>query len=436
MMIVINQINKGVNIMSLVNTIKILLELEEDNLEIDPNFEPGFVKLKNNVTAKLIHYRTTTEFVICSCCGQLVSKLHDYRVTRAKHYLCGQQPLVISIKKKRFHCDDCNVNITENIKDIEKNCFISNALKRSIAYSLKKTSSLKQIAIDQNVSYTSIYRSLNKVSYVSRPSYLPEVLSFDEFRANTADGKYAFIVVDPIGKKILEILPDRKFDSVYKYFQMFSKAIRKRVKYVVSDLWKPYKSIIKLLFPNALMVADKFHYQRVMAQSVGQIRKRISKNFDDKTAYQVKKYWRLLQANIEKIDDKNRRFSYLLKRPATDYEILCFILNLNEELCEAYYLYQNLLNLLGKESEKLQTKLFEHWLNEASRSEVAEILSVSKTMKTWKHEIQASFIRYNGSCMNNAFIEGINNKIKVIKRVSYGYRSFINFRKRIFLVFY
>jgi transposase len=426
----------GVNIMSEINNIKFLLDLEEHNLVFDSNFECDYVVLSNNVTAKRIHLKTTTEFIFCNCCGQIISGLHDYRYTSIKHYSCGQQPLIISIKKKRFHCNDCNTNVTENITGIDKNCFISNALKRSVTFSLKRISSLKDICLSHNVSYSTVYRSLEKVSHKSHIFSLPPVISFDEFRANTTEGKYAFMVVNPISKKILEILPDRKFASVFKYFLSFPREDRNKVKYIVSDLWEPYRQIIKKLFPRAIMIADKFHYQRVVGASLSNIRKRVCQDFDKSTAYQVKKNWKLLHLSFEKVKDDDRRFSYLLKRQATDYEILWYILRLDNELRDSYFLYQDFLSILSLESQEKQILQFEHWIKKAETSESPEMVNVSKTMKHWRNEIKASFIRYNGVCLNNAFIEGVNNKIKVIKRVSYGYRSFINFRKRIFLVFY
>ncbi|WP_027399718.1 ISL3 family transposase [Anaerovorax odorimutans] len=422
--------------MSINNNIKFLLDLEEENI-VENNFlRNDYVVLKNGVTAKRIHFISSTKFYVCPFCGQIIYKLHDYRTVDLKYNSCGPQPLIVSIKKKRFECEDCNKTITEDLKCVKKHCFISNKVYQSITFSLKKIDSLTDIANNHNVSTSTVYRSLQKVDNINLPNTLPSVLSFDEFKANTSEGKYAFLVVDPINKSILEILSDRKFSSVYKYFSRFNRKVRNRVKYIISDLWEPYRQIILKLFPNATLVADKFHYQRVVNVALNSVRKRISNSLDNKTAYQIKRNWRLLNKNFDDINDKRRYFSHLLKRPVTDYEVLNYILSLNSELANAHSLYQDFLYIINLDNSEKQIQLLDKWLELAIKYNISEFDSVIKTIKKWYKPICSSFIKYEGRTLSNGFIEGCNNKIKVIKRVSFGYRSFINFRKRILLVFY
>ncbi len=420
--------------MSEINIIKFLLDMEEENLVIDENLPIGLVKLSNGITAKHISLKTSTSFVICPICGQIISKLHDYRTIHIKHFSCGKQPLIISIKKKRFKCTDCNKNITENINLVEKNCFISNGIKRSITFSLTQIGSIKNIAIEHNVSPTTVFNSLNKVPNSNANKRLPEVLSFDEFKANTTEGKYAFMAVDPINKKILEVLPNRKFNAVFSFFSRYSRKERNKVKFIIIDLWKPYEKIIAKLFPSATLVADKFHYQRLVNNSLNEIRKQACAKMDSKRAYQVKKHWRLLNKNYNKVNDQNIRFSYLLKRNATDLEILNYILSLDKDLNIAYNFYQDFLYITSLSEEKLQIALLDKWIEKARYCGIKELELNAKTFSAWYSAIASSFKTFEGSKLSNGFIEGTNNKIKVIKRVSFGYKSFVNFRKRILLI--
>jgi len=420
--------------MSDINITKFLLDLEEENLIPDENPCIGYIKLPNGITAKLLSLKTTTEFVICPKCGQIVSKLHDYRRIRVKHYTCGKQPLIISIKKKRFECPDCNLKITESINMVDKNCFISKGVKKSILFSLTQIGSLKSVALEHNVSHTTVYAALNKVSHIREFKGLPPVLSFDEFRANTTDGKYAFMVVNPIGKNIIEILPNRRFNVVFSFFSRFPRKERNRVKFVVIDLWKPYEKVISKLFPNATLVADKFHYQRLVNKSLNEIRKKACAKMDPKIAYQVKKNWRLLNKNYNNIDDKIKRYSYLLKRNATDFEVLNHILSLDKELNLVHSFYQEFLCIISLSDEETQVKMLRNWIEKAKSSDLKELQSNAKTFTAWFNAISSSFKTFEGHKLSNAFIEGMNNKIKVIKRVSFGYRSFLNFRKRILLI--
>ena len=110
--------------MSDINITKFLLDLEDENLR---------------------------SFVLCPECGQILTTLHDYRTVQVKHYTCGKQPLLISIRKKRFKCLYCNLKVTEELSLVNKHCFISNGIKRSILASLTEVGSLKGIAASHNV---------------------------------------------------------------------------------------------------------------------------------------------------------------------------------------------------------------------------------------------------------------------------------------------
>lgn len=421
--------------MSNLNTISFLLGFKDKNIIPDENFQDTAI-VRNNITHKVIHMKTTTDFVLCPHCGLIASKLHDYRTVNLKHSTGEKQPLIIALRKKRFKCMHCGSIVTEQLQDIQKNCFITDETKRSLIVSLKKTCSLVSVAENHNVSYSCVYRALEKVNYHSAPKSLPEVLSFDEFKADTNEGKYAFMAVDPINRNIIEILCDRKYSTVYKFFASYSKKERKKVRFIISDLWKPYRKIAKVLFPNATFVADKFHYQRLVSNAFNQIRKNTCKKLDETKSRQIKKYWKLLNKKECALDVKEKFYCHWLKRPVTQKQLVDELLSLDASLKEAWQLYQDFLSLIGLDDPKLQQTLLNSWLERAMNSGLELMKNAAKSLTNWKDAVIASFSKYNGRQLSNGTIEGINNRIKVIKRVSYGYRSFINFKKRILLIFY
>ena len=87
---------------------------------------------------------------------------------------------------------------------------------------------------------------------------LPRVISFDEFKADTTEGKYAFILNDPIHKKVLDILPSRKKERLIQYFTYCNN--RHSVEFVISDMYEPYLLVTQTMFPKAKYVVDRFHY--------------------------------------------------------------------------------------------------------------------------------------------------------------------------------
>ena len=87
---------------------------------------------------------------------------------------------------------------------------------------------------------------------------LPRVLSFDEFKADTDFGKYSFALNDLIHRKCLDVLPERKKESLLSYFTHCNN--RDSVEYILSDMYESYLLVQKAMFPKAKYVVDRFHY--------------------------------------------------------------------------------------------------------------------------------------------------------------------------------
>ena len=108
---------------------------------------------------------------------------------------------------------------------------------------------------------------------------LPEVISFDETSTYTNAGTYSFILNDPIHRITLDILSSRKKDFLISYFTKVKN--RKSVKVVICDLYQPYYEVVKICFPNAIFVADPFHYTRYVLEGLDNVRIRLEKEYEE-----------------------------------------------------------------------------------------------------------------------------------------------------------
>jgi len=100
--------------------------------------------------------------------------------------------------------------------------------------------------------------------------------------------------------------------------------------------------------------------------------------------------------------------------------VLNHILSLDSQLAAAHGFYQEFLCLISLSDQKLQVTMLKNWIQKAMASGIQELQSNARTFSQWFEAIASSFDHYEGHKLSNAFIEGINNKIKVIKRVSFG----------------
>ena len=108
------------------------------------------------------------------------------------------------------------------------------------------------------------------------PINLPEVLSIDEFKGNAQGQKYQVAIVDPVAKKPLDILPRRNTDEIVRYFfKNFTYEKRCKVNLVVTDLSALFRKVIRTVFPNAKIVADRYHVTRLVNWAMERVRKRV-----------------------------------------------------------------------------------------------------------------------------------------------------------------
>ena len=139
--------------------------------------------------------------------------------------------------------------------------------------------------------------------------------------------------------------------------------------------------------------------------------------------------------SLERKNFKHSRFlilSRLCKVPEERYdELENMLINYSENLRIAYIEKEDLLDIIhSKDTVEIKKHRFNEWVKRNLESNIPQLVECAKTYLNWSREIKNSLeVHYS-----NGPIEGINNKIKVLKRVTYGMRNFINFKARILLL--
>lgn len=416
--------------------VKELLGLNETNIKILKVEEIH----KNNKKIKSIIVIGTNKKEKCPICSKYTKSIHDkLKPSKIKYLKMAEYDTEISLIKRRFICHKCNKKITENINLSKYRSNISNKLEIKIRKDLLKYNlSIKYIAEINNVSPTEVRNVLIDAmkNYPSYQKTLPEVISFDEFKADTNYGKYAFIMNDPVKKKVLDILPNRKKEYLINYFTRVEN--RNNVKYVISDMYETYLIVTKLMFPNAKFIVDKFHYIRYIMDALDDIRIRLQKEYGyNSKEYKIlknKKNIALLRSRYIDINwyVYSKRYEHGRYIEKLNINILNNMLEISDELNRGYELKELFLGIINNstfESAKTDLRV---WIELCRQSEINEFIEASNTVENWLDYIVNSFIDER---FTNGFTEGINNKIKVIKRVGFGYKNFDFFRLRLLYIF-
>ena len=262
--------------------------------------------------------------------------------------------------------------------------------------------------------------------------YLTLTLSFDEFKY--AKGQMAFEYINVVTGDILDILSQRTNWTIKNHFMTnYSLAERNQVKTVTIDMNAGYATLIKELFPHAEIIIDRFHLVQLINRSMNRCRVRVmnqlrTSNGEDMKKYRrLKRYWKLFLKHESDLSDVIYKH-YPLFGQRTGKGIVDEMLAYDDALRENYELYQKLLKTMKERS-------FSTFIEVLGEKESPLLSSYMKTsLKTLRKN--APYIKNSFAyAYNNGRIEGINNKIKVLNRVAYGYRNFWNYKNRILLHF-
>lgn len=388
---------------------------------------------------KIIYLESKNKKQKCPECGEFTNSVHDkLKPIELKYLKIGEYDSKINIVKKRFVCHKCKKKFTEDVSLNNKRKTISNKVEQKILKDLLNYNlSIRYIAKENKINDMSVRNILKRAmsEYPEHVKNLPRVISFDEFKADTKKGKYAFIVNDPIHRKALDILPERKKEYLIKYFTYCEN--RHSVEFVISDMYEPYLLVTRTMFPKAKYVVDRFHYIRYVMDALDKVRIRLQKEYGyNSKEYRMlknKKNVTLLRKYSNDIDwwtytkrYKNGHQVEILKHDLRDE-----LLNIDEELKNAYLLKELFLDVVQTSTYEYAEVELKEWIETVRSYEIEEMLEASKTIENWLPYIVNSFIDERFS---NGFTEGLNNKIKVIKRVGFGYKNFEFFRLRVMYI--
>ena len=384
------------------HSISKLLDMEHMNVENISHSEKTIV----------IEVKMNRRLHTCPACNALTDVVHDYRLQKVKDIPVQGKKLSWHYKKRRYRCI-CGKRFFERNYLLPRWHRLTNRLAAYCLSQLHRKSPQNEIARDLGVSASTVGRLLNLVSF-GKPHLLPKVLSIDEFKGDTDRGKFQCIITAPSEKVIVDILPNRYATSLHSYFYTFKN--RKEVQYVIMDMNKEYLAIAKQHFPNAKIVIDRFHVSRYCTWALENVRKRVQKNLPAGERKYFKRSRKMLLARMRKLSDESKA--------AVEQMLL-----ISRDLREAYLLKEKFYEFMDSTDSVQAKQRLDAFLLFADIAEIPEFNACLTMLNNWRKYILNAF----DCSYSNGFTEGINNSIKVIKRIAFGYRNFDNFRRRILI---
>lgn len=355
----------------------------------------------------------------CPWCGELSQHVHQNHFYNIQDLPWNNQDVFLRVNRRQFKCKKCQKPFSEELSFVRKRRLYTQRLADTIVSQVIE-SDIESVSARTGITADQIGTMLKDVGsdlLEEQPKPFKK-LGMDEIAWAKGKGNYCAVLVNLETHKPVAILPSRSQESLREVFDAWGFEVLNEIEEVSIDLWKPYKNLIEEMMPNAEVVADRFHVMKLVNDELDEHRK-----VEKKAA--------------EKIKDKAERARILKGLNCSKYALLKNEEDLNEsqkqKLSEVSEVAPDLAKMHQLKEEFRQ--IFEtskNWAEGTLRLLDWLVKSANyfkdscSTIIRWFGEVTAYF-----ECrISNGIVEGINNKLKLIKRSGYGFRNFGNFRLR------
>lgn len=415
--------------------IKKLLGLKDKNIHLAE--EPVTMEKIEGVNHFVVDGTLTYTPSCCAKCGVVNEShgdiiKHGRKTSTIKLTHVNFQPVLLKLKKQRFLCKHCGATFTAETKLVDRHCYIANSIKSTIAMELREIQSMALIAKHMNVSSHTVLRVLEKVGATLRPKYLylPRHLSIDEFKSvKNVSGAMSFLFMDATNHRLIDIVENRQLSYLVDYFLRYPLEARLSVKTVTMDMYSPYFQLVAEVFPNAQVVIDRFHIVQHLNRGLNSVRIQTMNKirYERPRDYRkLKQQWKLVLKNQGSLDYEKLRTHRLYDGLVTQTMMVAYLTSLSPELERVY----TLVNRLKEALQDHDFQRFQLELEESRKYRLPKKMrTIIQTLQRYREEIQNA-CRFT---LSNGGLEGLNNKVKNIKRSGFGYRNFYNLRARILI---
>ena len=355
-----------------------------------------------------IHIKLANSGINCPHCNSSTTEINQERPVLVKDLPAFGNPIYLRVPRRQFYCVQCQRYSTERLEWVDSQRRHTRRYESNI-YERVLGSSLEKVAREENLSFDEIEGIFNHVSkqHVKKNWWPAKRLSLDEIAMRKGHKNFKTVVSDIDKAKLIEVINGHNTEAIIEKLMDQPIEIREAVEEVSIDMWGGFTKVIQEVFPRAKIVTDRFHVMKPLIKELKKIANQVGIKGFDKKSLLLRNQDNL---NSEQLEELNKLLCQSTRlRKAHEYK---------EEFREIYENSETVES--GKEK-------FTKWLKKAS-------LVYGQVITTITNHLD-SICNYFLSHASSGVMEGINNKIKQIKRQAYGFTNFENFRIRLLACF-
>jgi len=346
----------------------------------------------------------------CGFCGRVHSAWYDRTTRRVRDLPCGPYRIYLAFEVRRVACRSCGKVKRERLEFLADNPLYT---KRFAYYVGRRcrSSTIKEVAEELHLDWGSV-KELDKqymrAQLAKAGTPAPKAIGIDEISIRKGH-TYRIVVSDLIrGRPIWFGGENRSAESMSQFYAWLGEKKSRGIRLAVMDMWKPFRTATEEHAPNAAILFDKFHVMRHLGDALDQVRKSEYARLSGKDRRFIKGQKYTLLSHRENLTLEGRR-------------ALKTLLAANKRLNTAYLLKESFGQLWSYRREGWARRFFENWRASLKWQRLRPYEKFAEMIERHWDGIAAYCEPENKVSLG--FVEGLNNKIRVIQRRAYGLRD-------------
>jgi len=377
----------------------------------------------------IITIESTKPGTNCRWCGNWITKSHGYdKWVQVRHLSVFGRPTYLRYRPRRYRCEQCEQKptTTQRLEWHEKGSPNTMAYDHHILLQLVHAT-IEDVSIKEEMSYDGVLGVMERrIASETEWSQYRAIsrLGLDEIALKKGHGDFVTIVTGRLENDrivLLGVLPDRKKDTVVAFLRSIPLRLVASIASVCCDMYEGYTEAVREELPKADLVIDRFHVTQHYSKAADQLRqqelKRLKQELPQEEYPQLKgNMWAFRKKKADLVPKERK--------------VLRKLFSLSPDLKQAYQFREQLTAIFELPLRKpMAQRKFRAWIKRVQKSDLTCFDHFIKTLENWLDEIANFFINRDTS----GFVEGFNNKIKVLKRRCYGIFNIPHLFQRIFL---
>ena len=403
------------------------------SLSLDiPNVEVSSVYL-NERSDYIITVESTQGGTICQHCGDKIAKSNGHgRWIELRHLSILGHSVYIHLRPKRYECPHCDGKTTTQTLDwYEIKSPHTKAYDHRLMVQLVN-STVEDVSRKEDVGYDAVEGAVERCMHTT--------VNWDEFdelgvigidEVALTKGRRNFVAIITTQQAdghvaVLAVLPDRKKETVRQFLESIPRRLRRTMETVCTDMWEGYVNAVKEFAEahpevSIEVVVDRYHVAKNYRECVDKVRKRecrrLKKELSETEYEEIKGVMWIVRKNNEDLTSDERKKLNRLFEYSPELKLAY---TFREELTAIFE-----MRLTKEEAKKRLIK----WRDKVRRNALTCFDKFLTTLDNWLDEIITYFVNR----LSSGFVEGLNNKVKTIKRRCYGILRVTTLFQRLYL---